>query len=75
MNFEDLYLFVNVLSVKFGGVASFGGTIGSAASNLQKFLHKSLICHWFVIVFHYIQGFIQDFELGGGGWGGKETRW
>ena len=72
MNFEDLYLFVNVLSVKFGGVASFGGTVGSAASNLQKFSPQSLICHCFVIVFHYIQGFIQDFELGAGE---KETGW
>ena len=34
----------------------------------ESFFHESLICHQFVS-FHYIQGFIQDFELGGRGWG------
>ena len=61
INFEDLYLFVNVLSVKFGGVASFGGTVGSAASNLQKFspqkFYLPLVCDSFPLYTGFHTGF------------------
>ena len=50
MNFAVLWLFVKVLSVKFGGVASFG--VGKV-SNLRKFSLRNCILHQFAKVSHY----------------------
>ena len=49
LNFAVLWLFAKVFSVKFGGVASFGGTSGQSV----KVLSTKIFFHQFVKVFSH----------------------
>ena len=40
-NFKVLWLFAKVFSVRFGGVVSFGGTIGGASEQSAKILFST----------------------------------